>query len=250
MIERILAWFQGLPAWGTGLLMLLLAAIVVGGGIAGYRTYDYVQHDNEFCLSCHLMEEPYQRFAQSAHRGLGCKACHQPTFAVRSQMALTQIIESPDTLAVHAEVPNERCAACHIEGDPEQWELVKNSAGHRIHFESDDPSLQGLRCVQCHSSGVHEFAPVDRTCGQSGCHTDTPIQLGGMSDLTIHCIACHDFSRPVDPSLPVSALTAAVTPDAEECLSCHVMRTLVDMPPDEPHDRACGRCHNPHEQTT
>jgi hypothetical protein len=234
----------------VGVLGLLGVGLVVGGGVASYRAYEFVEHDNEFCLSCHLMEEPFELFAESAHRGLGCKACHKPTFAARSQMALTQILENPDSLATHAEVPNEKCADCHIEGDPQRWESIRNSAGHRIHFESDDPSLEGLQCVECHATGLHEFAAVDRTCGQSGCHTESRIQLGGMSDLTIHCAACHGFSTPVDPSEPVEMLTAAVTPDAEECLSCHVMRTLVDMPPDEPHGQACGLCHNPHEQST
>jgi len=247
---RVTRWISNLPAWGVGAIGLLCVGFAVGGGVAGYRTYEYVEHDNEFCLSCHLMAEPFERFAQSAHRGLGCKACHKPTFGARSQMALTQILEQPDSLLTHAEVPNEKCADCHIEGDPERWETIRNSAGHRIHFESEDPSLDGLQCVECHSTGLHEFAAVDRTCGQSGCHSDTRIQLGGMSDLTIHCAACHGFSTPVNPTEPVEALAAAVTPDAEECLSCHVMRTLVDMPPDEPHQQACGLCHNPHEQST
>jgi nitrate/TMAO reductase-like tetraheme cytochrome c subunit len=81
-----------LVAMGAGLAVLL-----VWGGIEAYRTYDYVQHDNEFCLSCHLMVEPYERFARSAHAELGCKACHQPTLVTRSTMALTQILENPDS---------------------------------------------------------------------------------------------------------------------------------------------------------
>ena len=38
--------------------------------------------------------------------------------AGRSQMALTQILENPDSLSIHAEVPNERCESCHVDGDP------------------------------------------------------------------------------------------------------------------------------------
>ena len=51
--------------------------------------------------------------------------------AARSQMALTQILQNPDELSVHAEVPNEKCADCHVEGDPEKWAIVAASAGHR-----------------------------------------------------------------------------------------------------------------------
>lgn len=226
------------------------AAVVILLGVASlqlYRTYDYVQHDNEFCLSCHVMERPFQRFARSAHRGLSCKACHQPTFAARSQMALTQFVDQPDTLTIHAEVPNERCAECHIEGDPERWRQISQTAGHRIHFESDDPGLQGLQCVECHSTSIHEFAPTRRTCGQAGCHEDTEIQLGGMAGLTVHCIVCHDFTAPTAGG---DSALAQMAPEREECLSCHEMREQVQIPADEPHDGVCSTCHDPHTQAT
>jgi nitrate/TMAO reductase-like tetraheme cytochrome c subunit len=242
---------ESLPAaWVVGALAVLAIGAVIGG-LFLFRTYQFVQHDNDFCLSCHLMVEPYERFARSGHRGLGCKACHQPTLAVRSQMALTQILERPDELHTHAEVPNERCVACHVRGDPDRWLHIGNSIGHRVHIESDRPELQGLQCVQCHSSSVHEFAATDRTCGQSGCHEDTRVRLGGMGQFTIHCIACHDFSRPVLEPLTPEARLVALQPRREECLSCHQMRILLaDFPADEPHDAACGACHDPHQQTT
>jgi hypothetical protein len=74
-----------------------------------------------------------------------------------------------------------------------------------------------------------------------------------MSDLTIHCAACHSFVAPVVPdSLVVgggrTGIDAAVLPDTDECFSCHVMRTLVAMPDPDPHRGSCAACHNPHEQ--
>lgn len=249
--RRFIRWFTSLP---TGLLVALVGAVAVAsvvGGVFLFRTYQYVQHDNEFCLSCHLMVEPYERFAQSGHRGLACKACHQPTLAVRTQMALAQVIERPEELHTHAEVPNARCVECHVDGDPERWRHIGNSIGHRVHFESTAPELQGLRCVQCHSSSVHEFAATSRTCGQAGCHEDTQVRLGRMGDFTIHCIACHDFSRPVDQPLAPAQLAIALSPRREDCMGCHQMRVLLaDFPTDEPHDGACGVCHDPHAQTT
>jgi nitrate/TMAO reductase-like tetraheme cytochrome c subunit len=231
-------------------LAVVAVAIFASVGSAGYyayRTYDYVEHDNQFCFSCHLMQQPYELFAQSAHRELGCKACHQPSLAGRSQMALTAIVEDPDVVTEHAAVPNDLCADCHVDGDPEHWTLVASSAGHRVHLESDDPTLEGLQCVECHASSLHEFAAVDRTCAQSGCHTDSGIQLGAMSDLTIHCAACHGFSVPLsegaDPAL-------ALRPDEGTCLTCHEMRALVEMPDPDPHEASCASCHNPHVQVT
>jgi len=233
------------------LIGVLAIAGTGAGGYYAYQTYDYVQHDNDFCMSCHLMEQPYEQFGKSAHRGLGCKACHQPNLIDRSTMALTQIVENPEEISVHAKVPNERCAECHIEGDPEKWRMIANSVGHRIHLESEDPVLEGLQCVECHASAVHEFAPVDRTCAQSGCHEDNVIQLGGMSDLTIHCAACHNFVAPVTvPGASRGMLEAVILPGKEECFSCHVMRTLAEMPIPDPHRGVCSSCHNPHTQAT
>lgn len=221
----------------------------IATAVFGYRTWDYIEHDNEFCLSCHLMREPYEQFAESAHRGLGCKACHKPDLVSRSQMGLTQIIENPDSLGVHAEVPNDKCESCHVEGDPDAWRQIAASTGHRVHFESQDSAVVGLQCVGCHSSSVHEFAATDQTCGQSGCHEDTRVKLGTMGDFTIHCVACHEFTRPTE--LAADAPDPELQPREAECLSCHAMRRLVgDIPDTEPHGGACGACHDPHEQTT
>jgi hypothetical protein len=235
--------------WLMAVTALLVIGGVAGAGVYSYRVYDYVQHDNDFCMSCHLMEDPYELFAESAHRGLGCKACHQPNMIDRSQMALTQIIENPEEISIHAEVPNERCTECHVEGDPERWRTIATSSGHRVHLESADSTLQGLRCVECHSSSVHQFTPAEETCGQSSCHTDSGIQLGAMSDLTVHCVGCHSYSAPVDIGNRLG-VQAALSPTRNECLACHEMRVLVELPEDDPHQGLCASCHNPHEQTT
>lgn len=250
-LARLLAGLRGrlesLPLPALLAIGVLIAAGTSAGGYYGYQAYDYVEHDNQFCFSCHLMQEPYELFAESAHRGLGCKACHQPNLLERSQMGLTAIIENPDSIAAHAPVPNGLCADCHINGDPERWTLVASSAGHRVHLESEDSVLAGLQCVECHSSSLHEFAAVDRTCAQSGCHEDSDVQLGAMSDLTIHCVACHSFNAPITTEGdPVGTLA----PDESTCLSCHVMRTLVELPDPDPHEAECASCHNPHEQAT
>jgi hypothetical protein len=247
LVSRLRTWLEHLPMAALLVVGLFVVAGSAAGGYYAYKTYDYVQHDNEFCFSCHLMADPYELFGQSAHRGLGCKACHQPNIIDRSMMGLTAVMQNPDSISVHAAVPNDLCADCHIRGDPEKWTLIANSSGHRVHFESQDSILEGLQCVECHSTSLHQFAAADETCAQSGCHTDNGIQLGAMSDLTIHCAACHGFSSPA-PDLEGAA--AAIAPNRSTCLTCHAMRVLVDMPEDEPHEGVCASCHNPHQQAT
>jgi nitrate/TMAO reductase-like tetraheme cytochrome c subunit len=251
LLSGSVARFRGLPTGARVVLGVAAVAVLAVASVFMYRTYDYVQHDNQFCLECHLMRDPFERFAQSAHRGLGCKACHRPNIIERSEMGLAQVVEQPDSIRVHAHVPNEICAECHIEGDPEEWRRVSATAGHRIHLESEDPALEGLNCVECHSSGVHQFTPTDQTCGQGGCHESTEIRLGEMADLTIHCATCHDFATPLEEDAPTETVASSLRPEAEQCLSCHQMRSmLADLPPDEPHGAECGACHNPHEQAT
>ncbi|MDX1674062.1 MAG: hypothetical protein R3314_04585 [Longimicrobiales bacterium] len=251
LIANIVERVRALP---TGLKVVLGVAVVAGLGVGSvfmYQTYEYVQHDNQFCLECHLMQDPFERFAQSAHQGLGCKACHRPNIVQRSEMGLAQIVEQPDSIRVHAHVPNAICAECHIEGDPEEWRIIANTAGHRIHLDSDDPALEGLNCVECHSSGVHQFTPTDQTCGQAGCHENTEVRLGNMANLTIHCATCHDFAAPIPVAATERQVATSLRPEAEECLSCHQMRAMLpNLPPDEPHGAECGACHNPHTQTT
>ncbi len=241
---------RGLPVPVKAGLVVAAVAVAVGAGRMAYTTYDFVQHDNDFCMSCHLMGDAFERFARSEHRGMGCKACHQPTLMGRSQMAVSNFVSPPDSSEIHAEVPNERCASCHIEGDPERWRVVAATAGHRVHFESTAPELEGLKCVECHSTSLHEFAPVDRSCGASECHSDVQVRLGRMGDFTIHCIACHSFTEPVPAGTPLSAAVTTLAPGGGECLSCHAMRERVSMPEDDPHEGKCASCHNPHTQET
>jgi hypothetical protein len=243
--------FRTLPTGLKVVAGVAVVAVVAVGSVLLYQTYEYVEHDNQFCLQCHLMRDPFERFARSAHRDLGCKACHRPNIIERSTMGLAQVIERPDEIRVHAHVPNSVCAECHIDGDPERWRHVASTAGHRIHLESNDPTLSGFQCVECHSTGVHEFAPTDRTCGQAGCHEATTIQLGRMADLTIHCATCHEFTAPVAQTALPTEVATSLRPQAAECMSCHQMRLLLtDFPPDEPHGAVCGACHNPHTQET
>jgi nitrate/TMAO reductase-like tetraheme cytochrome c subunit len=244
-------WFARLSTGWAIVILALITAGAIGGGLYTYQVYDYVQHDNEFCLSCHLMANPAEQFGSSAHRGLGCKACHQPTLVERSMMGLTAIVENPDSISVHAHVPNDRCVSCHVDGNPSEWILIQQSAGHLVHFTSEEDALAGLECVECHSTSIHQFTATDQTCALAGCHDDIEIRLGAMASHEIPCGACHGFSDILTEADEAAGVTAQdlLAPNAGTCLSCHAMRTLVEFPEHDPHEGVCSSCHNPHTQS-
>ncbi len=227
-------------------------ALVVSASVAGYRQWNYMQHDNRFCTTCHLMVDPFQRFSRSVHAKLECHNCHEGRVPEQLHQLWLTVVERPNAIGRHARVPNQVCARCHISGDSTRWKIIAATAGHRVHLESRDPRLKAMRCVECHGVSLHEFAPVDRTCLQSGCHDQNTIHLGRMARLTdLHCTTCHNFLAEA-PGVAVDSLGQPLTPRAAQCLSCHAMQgkiTGLDVARD-PHQGVCGDCHNPHTQSS
>ncbi len=229
-----------------------MAAAVIGLGAAslsGYRVYHYMMHDNEFCLSCHLMTDAYERFQRSAHNEVSCHSCHPAGLSTVWQLYSTVFL-SPTEVRKHAHVSNRTCESCHsLEREGETWERVQRTAGHRVHLESRDSSLRDLKCVDCHSVDVHEFNPTNRTCMKAGCHADAQVKLGRMGSLDIYCTTCHSFQVET-PHLAFDSLGGALSPKARDCFACHEMRrALGDMEfTHDPHRGECGMCHNPHTQ--
>jgi hypothetical protein len=222
-----------------------------GGGLAAYRTYDYVQHDNDFCVSCHLMQDPFDRFQVSAHRDMSCKACHQPSPIDRFAMGMRQVLKRPVEITAHAEMPDSRCEHCHVDGDPAVWLSMENSRGHDLHLNSKDETLRDIHCVDCHSTSVHQFSTTSESCSTGGCHDDAGVHLGAMGELRLSCEACHDFRAPLGEPAAESGSAHSLTPTSVQCLACHDMRERVEVDPEsEPHGAECGLCHNAHTQRT
>jgi nitrate/TMAO reductase-like tetraheme cytochrome c subunit len=136
---RLRRWASGLSrVWVVGLASVIGIAVIVGS-VLMYKAYTFIQHDNEFCNTCHLMSQPFAKFNQSAHRGLGCKACHRPNIIQRSYMGLRAVLKNPKEVGPHAPVSNERCGECHVAGNPQEWKLISNSSGHRVHLNRPTP---------------------------------------------------------------------------------------------------------------
>ncbi len=251
---EILAWFRTLPRpWQVGFVSLALAVLVVVSA-ASRVSWNYMQHDNDFCTGCHVMGDAYLRFTQSGHADLSCHDCHrQSIFASMRQLHLW-VRDRPEEIGEHSPVPSEICAQCHIADDPaDNWAQIAATAGHVAHLQSDSSALADVQCVTCHGQEVHQFRPADATCAQSGCHAqeETRIVLGAMTEETgFHCLTCHEFTA--DRVVPTAIDSAAgmLSPGLAQCTSCHEMADLWAGydPLLDPHDARCGACHNPHEQ--
>lgn len=247
----IVGWIRALPlaVQATAAAVLLAAGSVASVGT--YRVYDFVEHDNRFCTGCHVMEDAFVRFQESAHNELGCKDCHAQPKTESARQLFLWVTERPmEVGGDHSPVPDARCTSCHVNQDAERWPQIAASLGHQVHFDSDHPELGGLMCVGCHGVTVHEFTPVDATCGE--CHADqSHIRLGIMGAQTeLHCVVCHDFMGQETSSLPGVEPSMAMLPAGDRCLACHQMAAVFDRLElaSDPHGLVCGACHDPHQQ--
>jgi hypothetical protein len=253
---------------GTAVALLLIA---VG---TGFKAYNYMMHDNDFCRGCHIFVPSGQLFVRpdtgtyllvNAHEGkhdtLSCHACHPFEIKAQTKELYYWMVARPDSIPPHAKVPREVCEQCHVTGPAKDtWKRVTTTAGHRTHLESDSASLKDIGCLTCHARTAHQFQPADTTCAQQGCHfTDsTRIRLGRMAsrfdpgkplpnEELLYCNACHRFTADAQFLAPDSA-TGLLRPASRQCFGCHEMRNLLATfdPAKDPHSGSCGMCHNPH----
>ncbi len=251
--QRIITWVKTRPRNTRSVLIGAAAAVVIFGLAFGTASWNYMQHDNGFCTGCHVMGAAYERFTQSEHSTLSCHNCHQQSLYASMRQMYLWVAERPSEIGPHAKVPNAVCMKCHVTGEKEVWQRIASTAGHRTHLESDNPALRNVQCVTCHAVEVHHFGPLDRTCGQGGCHEMNKIALGGMREqTTLHCTTCHRFTAEVPALATRDSAAGALRPGERQCFSCHAMQErLAAMnfdPSRDPHGGTCGMCHNPHKQ--
>lgn len=232
----------------------VFALVVLAGG-AGAVTWNYMEHDNGFCTGCHVMSQPFGQFQAKAgkHDSLECHDCHQQSIYASARQLVLWVAERPEKIGKHAKVPTAVCSSCHVNGPDQRevWQRISQTAGHRVHFESDSSAVAELECVTCHGAEVHKFVPVSETCQQSGCHEQTTISLGRMAQQTsLHCTTCHQFTVEVPRLATRDSAAGTLVPTNRQCLSCHEMQqVLASFDPDrDPHSGTCGMCHDPHTQ--
>jgi hypothetical protein len=260
-------WLRTRPlAAQVGLAALAVLVLVLVAGM-GYRTNEFVQHDNRFCNGCHIFVGSGEAWVlpdtgyyslvhrlEGKHDTLSCHACHALKVGKEAVKLVFWMSGKRDKeIPPHAKVPRDVCERCHVRGDAsETWQAIALTAGHRTHLESD--SLAGkVECLTCHAQTAHRFQPVNQTCAQQGCHLadSVRIRLGRMANQTsMHCTACHQFTRTVPALATRDSAAATLVPTMEQCASCHQMKALIaDFNPErDPHNGTCGMCHNPHRQ--
>ena len=253
--QRVVTWVQTRPRNIRIALIAVSSAIVLFAVGFGTVSLNYMQHDNGFCTGCHVMGPAYVRFTQSEHSTLSCHNCHQQSLYASMRQMYLWVAERPSEIGPHAKVPNAVCMKCHVTGEKEVWRRIISTAGHRTHLESTNPALKNVQCVTCHAVEVHHFAPLDRTCAQSGCHAMNTIALGKMrNQTTLHCTTCHRFTAEVPALATRDSAAGTLRPGERQCFSCHAMQErLAAMnfdPSRDPHRGTCGMCHNPHKQET
>ncbi len=251
--ELLLGWLRnrwGQAGWRVGFITIGGIALVAAAG-GGYAANHYMEHANDFCVSCHVMNKAFVKFQSSEHVKLQCHDCHRTTRIGQMKELYVWVFHKPGEIPKHAKVPNEICAECHVRKDPQKtWQRVSATAGHRIHLTSDSASLRNVQCTTCHGAEVHHFVPAAKTCGQSQCHEKLEVKMGKMANVAVHCAGCHQFTAPVAENISRDSTRNFLVPTGEQCLACHEMRSkLAGFEPEkDPHKGTCGSCHNPHTQ--
>lgn len=209
--------------------LALVAVVVLGVTYAGYRTYEYVEHDPRFCASCHIMEPAWNTWQQGSHKEVACKTCHEQYLQDRVRIVWHWATAKVEKIPPHTELNKAVCEKCHL-SKSFRWPQIAKTAGHDIHVVRAK-----LECLACHLPSLHATQPTSQAC--VSCHSHARMNIGGMGGF--HCTACHPFLAPKEKG---------VEPEKQLCLNCHGALQLKGetFPAGAPMPFECSACHKPH----
>jgi nitrate/TMAO reductase-like tetraheme cytochrome c subunit len=256
----MLKWLKaGVPLKAKVIIAVLLLLITTGGGIMSYRFYDFTQNNPKFCVSCHLMQEAFDQWAESVHKGINCHDCHHLSVPEMNNLLVSFVLHRPDKVPDrHGKiiVPWRYCVGCHWEKKEEfaSAPLINQSRMHAKHY-----FMEQIECSKCHGYILHEFTPEERFCMK--CHQGKTVHGTGMEQLA--CLNCHTDRTP------------DLRPGRNKCLFCHGDETVrqklmeegsldvthyrpsqetidraikINVPKDAPMQFNCYACHKPHQE--
>ncbi len=248
---------EKIPIKGKILVAFLLLVIIIGGGLAAFKMYDFTQNNPKFCVSCHLMQSAYDAWATSEHKDINCHECHQISIAEQNRLLLSFIFLRPKSVPDrHGKtiVSWKFCVECHWETNKKHPEAKKinKSPSHAKHY-----FMEQIECAKCHGYVTHKFIAEERFCVR--CHEGKEVHGVGMEQLA--CLNCH------------TDRTKDYRPDRAKCLFCHgdekyqkkvldaatldarynmakpevvASAIEIDLADDAPMQFDCYTCHQPH----
>jgi len=241
------------------LIAIIAIVFLAGGGIVGYKFYDFTQNNPKFCISCHLMKPAFDAWTVSEHKGINCHECHHLSIPEQNKLLITFVLHNPKAVPPrHGKiiVPWKFCVKCHWEKDERYPNApsIGNSPLHAKHY-----FMNRIECTKCHGYITHKFIPEERFCIK--CHEDREVHGSGMEALA--CLNCH------------TERTANLIPPREKCLFCHGPQAVrdrliaegtidvkrytpseeivkkaikINVPSDAPMQFGCYECHKPHKK--
>lgn len=166
----------------------LVAAVL---GVA-FSTGPYSVTQPRFCLACHTSKTAYDSWNDSAHRKVGCLACHKSpgslgTIELAAQgtgNVISSILRTKGTNG-GALVRTAACLRCH--SDAVKGTMIAN--GIRVSHTEFLNSIPA--CTSCHKRSGHNRPDTSGSGSDSAGHTTSVSKLASGSVMN-RCISCHD----------------------------------------------------------
>lgn len=203
-----------------------IVALVIVVSIVAVAVPLVVTSTPEFFSQYHLLERRYVNLEDSAHEGIGCRACHE-TQPLENGLALVAdfytglVIESERPVYFEFGPPdNDACLACH-EGD---WSTELGRTDKIPHPAHRRVAEETRVCVDCHKWTAHletflekhQQMPFSGVCVAYGCHVGTKTSE--------QCFDCHHVLHQAGEQWRTEHPATVATTGQSACLeSCHTV---------------------------
>lgn len=230
------------------LLLMLLPSIAIGaliGAYPGYKLYEYVWKDADFCTTCHVHDYATVGWKNSVHGELTtCHDCHhQPLrqYVYEFYVLLKDNPKFPKDLHHTPYVPKDLCQACH-QSQPKDTSTVTGPMSnqdikkipkvdkmylHRVHLQKktraplpsslDVKDEKDFGKFKATGSNPHAELP-ERSITCMDCHGGPPNRAHNFTAADRSCTQCHGNVHNQKMAQEVG------------CRSCHFQQFMIPAP--------------------